>query len=69
MRDEILPVTGMKCGGCVKSVSNVLSALPGVERVEVSLETAQAHVRYDDARLNRAALVQAVIDAGFGVAD
>ena len=68
MREEILPITGMSCGGCVKSVSNVLSALPGVERVEVSLEDAQARVRYDDARLNRAALVQAVIGAGFGVA-
>ena len=68
MREEILPITGMSCGGCVKSVSNVLSALPGVERVEVSLEAARAHVLYDDTRLNRAALVQAVIGAGFGVA-
>ena len=68
MREEILSITGMSCGGCVKSVSNVLSALPGVERVEVSLEAARARVLYDAARLNRAALVQAVIDAGFGVA-
>ena len=68
MREEILPITGMHCGGCVKSVSNALSAMPGVQHVEVSLENAQARVSYDDTRLERSALIQAVVDAGFGVA-
>ena len=30
-----LKIAGMSCGGCVRSVSGVLSALPGVERAEV----------------------------------
>ena len=40
-----LKIAGMSCGGCVRSVSGVLSALPGVERAEVSLEDAIAKIR------------------------
>lgn len=69
MNEIILPVTGMTCGGCVNSVQKVLAALPGVQRVEVSLTPGQARVVVDPARIDRAALVQAVIDAGFGVDD
>jgi len=64
-----LSVTGMTCGGCVNSVHKVLTALPGVQSVEVTLSPGQALVVYDPARVAPAALVQAVIDAGFGVAD
>ncbi len=67
MSEIILPVTGMTCGGCVNSVHKVLAALPGVRSVEVTLDPGQARVVYDAARVDRAALVQAVIDAGFGV--
>jgi len=69
MNEIILSVTGMTCGGCVSSVQKVLTALPGVQRVEVSLTPGQARVVIDPARIDRAALVQAVIDAGFGVGD
>jgi copper chaperone len=69
MDEIILAVTGMTCGGCVNSVHKVLTALPGVQRVEVMLTPGQARVLYDPARVDRAAMVQAVVDAGFGVAD
>lgn len=69
MNDIILPVTGMTCGGCVNSVQRVLTAVPGVQTAEVTLQPGQARVVYDAARTDRAALVQAIVDAGFGVAD
>jgi copper chaperone len=69
MNDIILPVTGMTCGGCVNSVQRVLAAVPGVQTAEVTLQPGQARVVYDAARTDRAALVQAIVDAGFGVAD
>jgi copper chaperone len=69
MNEIVLSVTGMTCGGCVNSVQRVLAALPGVERVEVTLQPGQARAVVDPARVDRAALVQAVVDAGFGVAD
>jgi copper chaperone len=69
MNDIQLTVTGMTCGGCVGSVQRVLAALPGVHSAEVSLTPGQAHVSYDPTRIDRAALVQAIVDAGFGVTD
>lgn len=66
MNDIQLTVTGMTCGGCVASVQKVLSALPGVQTVEVTLTPGQARVVYDPARVDRGALIQAVVDAGFG---
>lgn len=69
MNEIILSVTGMTCGGCVSSVQKVLTALPGVQSAEVTLNPGQARVVVDPARVDRAALVQAVVDAGFGVAD
>jgi copper chaperone len=69
MNEIILSVTGMTCGGCVNSVTRVLTALPGVQTAEVTLDPGQARVVFDAARIDRVALVQAIVDAGFGVAD
>ena len=69
MNEIILSVTGMTCGGCVNSVTRVLTALPGVQTAEVTLNPGQARVVFDATRIDRAALVQAIVDAGFGVAD
>ena len=65
MESTTLKVAGMSCGGCVKSVTGVLQQLPGVARVEVSLENASAEIDFDAGKVTRAALVQAVDDAGF----
>ena len=68
MSEITLPVTGMTCGGCVNSVRNVLAALPGVQSVEVTLTPGEARVVYEPERVDRDAMVKAVVDAGFGVA-
>jgi copper chaperone len=69
MNEIILSVTGMTCGGCVNSVHKVLTALPGVQSADVMLTPGQARIVYDAARVDRAAMVQAVVNAGFGVND
>jgi len=61
-------VTGMTCGGCVASVQRVLAAVPGVQSADVTLTPGQARVVFDPARTDRAALAQAIVAAGFGVA-
>ena len=38
-------VNGMKCNGCVINVENSIKKLPGIESVEVDLETAMAVVK------------------------
>ena len=60
-----LKVEGMDCQGCVKSVTRMLSALPGVSQVEVSLEQARARVTYDPAQAGLADFRRAVERAGY----
>ena len=65
METTTIKVGGMSCGGCVKSVTGVLTALDGVAKAEVSLEQKQAVVEFDAAKVNRAQLAQVIEDAGF----
>lgn len=67
MTSTILEIDGMTCGGCVASVTRVLSGLPGVTRAEVSLEKAQAVVEHDPTTAPVPTLRSAVEDAGFTV--
>jgi copper chaperone len=60
-----LKVEGMDCEGCVKSVTRMLSAVRGVEKVDVSLAEARARVTYDPARSGPAEFKRAVQRAGF----
>ncbi len=55
----------MSCGGCVKSVTGVLTALEGVARAEVSLEQKQAVVEFDAAKVTRDQLKAVIEEAGF----
>jgi copper chaperone len=65
METMTLKVSGMSCGGCVKSVTGVLEALPGVAKAEVSLEKAEAVISYEAGKVGREQMVQAIDDAGF----
>ena len=65
METTTIKVGGMSCGGCVKSVTGVLTALDGVAKAEVSLEQKQAVVEFDAGKVSRAQLAQVIEDAGF----
>jgi len=58
----------MTCGGCVRSVKNVLEGIQGVSSAAVSLEKAQATVTYDPAKADANRMKEAVTDAGYQVA-
>jgi len=68
METTVLKVNGMTCGGCVRSVKNVLESIQGVTSAEVSLEKAQAAVTYDPAKADVNRMKEAVSDAGYQVA-
>ena len=68
MQTLTLKIDGMTCGGCVKSVTNVLQNLDGVEKAEVSLENADATISFDESKIQPAALIEAVEEAGFDAA-
>ena len=65
MENTVIKIGGMSCQGCVKNIGGVLSALGGVTSAEVSLEAAEARVTFDPQQLSRAALLEAIEDAGF----
>ena len=65
MNTTTIKIGGMSCGGCAKSVTRALKALPGVSQADVSLERAEATIVFDPEKVAKPALVQAVEDAGF----
>ncbi|HEY5292677.1 MAG TPA: heavy-metal-associated domain-containing protein [Burkholderiales bacterium] len=68
MQTVTLGISGMTCGGCVRSVTNVLKALDGVAKAEVSLEKSNAVVDYDPGKVALEQLRRSVVEAGFEVA-
>ncbi len=52
-------VNGMKCDGCVSNVEKAVKKLPGIESVEVDLDTAMTVVK----GLASAESISAAIDA------
>jgi len=59
-------VTGMTCGHCVASVTEEVSAVPGVTGVQVDLASGRVEVTADGA-LDDEAVVAAVEEAGYEV--
>jgi Cd2+/Zn2+-exporting ATPase/Cu+-exporting ATPase len=64
-----VPVAGMDCAGCTRTVERALSALPGVESVDVLLGAQKAVINLDPARIDRVAIREAVEAAGYHVPD
>jgi copper chaperone len=60
-----LKVDGMTCGSCVKSASRALSAVPGVESVDVRLADGAATVRGNDVAAQVQAMLAALAAAGY----
>ena len=60
-------VTGMTCGHCVASVTEEVEEIPGVENVEVVLETGSLTITSSDP-IDDAAVQAAVEDAGYALA-
>ena len=67
METQTLNIKGMTCGGCVKSVTNVLQQLSGVSSVNVSLEQNNATISYDPAKVKPAQFISAIEEAGYDV--
>jgi len=69
MNTLTLTVTGMSCMGCVNSVKNLVSALPGVGSVQVELSSGRVEVVHDPAQSDRQAICAVIRDGGYGVAE
>ena len=65
MKKTKLQISGMSCQHCVKTVTNALTALDGVQRVKVNLRKGEAVVRFDELSITPTHLKDAITEAGF----
>lgn len=65
MTQTTYTVTGMTCGHCAAAVTEEVSAVPGVEGVEVSVEAGTVVVRGDG--VSEEQVHAAVDEAGYAV--
>lgn len=64
-----LPVTGMTCAACARTVENALKDTPGVNGANVNFATGRAVVSFDPASVGLDALAEAIRDVGYDVID
>ncbi|CAK7895464.1 copper-transporting ATPase [[Candida] anglica] len=57
-------VSGMTCGSCSASITNIVSAIPGVDSVDVSLITEEAKVVHSEA-VSESDIISAITGCGF----
>jgi copper chaperone CopZ len=62
-----MPIHGMTCGNCARTVERKLSSTPGVTKVSVDLNAASAAVDYDTDLVKPEVLADAVRKLGYEV--
>jgi copper chaperone len=63
--DKTFVISGMSCGGCVNSLTRVLTSVPGIEPLKI--EVGKARLRIDPDRVTSQGVQDAVARAGFAV--
>ncbi|MBO8156795.1 MAG: copper chaperone CopZ [Bacillaceae bacterium] len=63
-----LNVQGMSCGHCEKAVKGALTELDGVESVEVYLDSGKVEIAYDESKVSREQMAEAIEEQGYDVA-
>jgi Cu+-exporting ATPase len=62
-----LPVSGMTCTACARTIERTLTNTPGVERAHVNFATHTATVEYDAVRAKVGDFIGAIEELGYGV--
>lgn len=63
-----LPITGMTCANCVRTVERTLSKTEGILQANVNFATERATVSYDPAQVTLNQIMERVAKAGYGIA-
>ena len=64
---KVLNVEGMSCDHCKMAVTKAVSALAGVDSVEVSLENNTATVEYEEGKVPLESIKEAIQGQGYDV--
>ena len=62
-----MKIDGMTCQHCVKTVTETVTMIIGVERVEVNLEEKNAIIEYEESQVQLEKISKQIIEAGFEV--
>ncbi len=68
MKEDSYHVTGMSCSACSARVERAISALPGVQSVQVNLLTGSMRVQHSSEQ-TPADIIAAVVAAGYGASE
>ena len=60
MKNITIKIKGMGCQNCVKAVTEELTALDGINKVNVSLENACAEVEYDENKVTTDKMLEVI---------
>ena len=66
MKETILNVKGMVCGGCENRVKNALSQIEGIKCVEADFKTGIVKVNADE-KVSKEEMEETVTDIGFEI--
>lgn len=69
MTTNTLTVPEIHCGHCKTSIEEAVSALGGVESVEVEVEPRAVNLRYDESTVNMEDIKAAIEAVGYEVPD
>ena len=67
IKKKILKIDGMTCQHCVNTVTETVTMIIGVERVEVNLEEKNAIIEYEESQVQLEKISKQIIEAGFEV--
>jgi len=67
MTTETISVPEIHCDHCKTSIEGVLKPVAGVADASVDIEGRTVTVTYDDASVDRSAMIQAIEDQGYNV--
>ena len=60
MKNITIKIKGMGCQNCVNAVTESLTELEGVSKVNVSLEKELAEVEFDESKINESKMIEAI---------
>lgn len=66
IQDKIA-IEGMHCSGCEQVIEQAVGGLPGVEKAVASYSRQMLEIRYDNVRLGRDQIEQAIVTNGYAI--
>ncbi len=64
-----LPISGMTCVGCARSIEVALSRKPGIQASVVNFPDSSVAVTFDQSQIRRDEVIQAIRESGFEVVE